>query len=217
MIDPLATPVLFHLGPVPVSEPVVTTWGIMALLTVVFHLARRSGRGRDLADLLVENVAAQIGDAIHGDARPLVPLIGTLFLFLLVANLSGEFPGVHAPTARLETAAALALIVFFAVHAFGIRQRGLLGYLGHYLKPTPLMLPLTVLSELTRTLSLTVRLFGNIMSHELIIAILLSLSGLFVPVPLMVLGVLIGAIQAYIFTVLATVFLGAAIGSVEAG
>lgn len=217
MIDPLATPVLFHLGPVPVSEPVVTTWVIMVLLTGIFHLARRTERGRDLVDLLVETVATQIGDAIHGDPWPFVPLVGTLFLFLLVANLSGEFPGVHAPTARLETAAALALTVFFAVHVFGIRQQGLLGYLGHYLKPTPLMLPLTVLSELTRTLSLTVRLFGNIMSHELIIAILLSLSGLFVPVPLMVLGVLIGSIQAYIFTVLATVFLGAATGSVEVG
>ncbi|WP_096704922.1 F0F1 ATP synthase subunit A [Magnetospirillum sp. 15-1] len=217
MIDPLGTSVLFHLGPVPVSEPVVTTWGIMALLVAVFHLARRSARGRDLVEMLVETVATQIGDAIHGDPRPFVPLIGTLFLFLLVANLSGELPGVHAPTARLETAAALALTVFFAVHVFGVRQRGLRGYLGHYLKPTPLMLPMTILSELTRTLSLTVRLFGNMMSHELIIAILLSLSGLFVPVPLMVLGVLIGAIQAYIFAVLATVFLGAAVGTVEAG
>lgn len=217
MIDPLSSSVLFHLGPVPVTEPVATTWGIMVLLVAVSWFARRSEMWREPMEMLVEAMANQIQETVHDDPRPFLPLIGTLFLFLLAANLSAELPGVHAPTGRLETAAALALTVFFAVHAFGIRRRGLIGYLGHYLKPNPLMLPLNVLSELTRTLSLTVRLFGNIMSHELIIAILLALAGLFVPVPIMALGVMIGAIQAYIFAVLATVFLGAAVGSVEAG
>ncbi|MDA8230910.1 MAG: F0F1 ATP synthase subunit A [Magnetospirillum sp.] len=216
--NPLASDILFSIGPVRIGEAVVTTWGIMALLVggSAAILRRPSGRWRAALEMLVEAVSDQIEDTIREDPRSFLPLIGTLFLFILAANLSEVLPGIHAPTARLETAAALALVVFLAVHVYGIRRRGLVAYVGHYLKPFPLMLPLNVLSELTRTLSLMVRLFGNIMSHELIIAVVLALSGLLVPVPIMALGVLIGAIQAYIFAMLATVFVGAAVGSFEA-
>ncbi|MFZ2101645.1 MAG: F0F1 ATP synthase subunit A, partial [Oricola sp.] len=126
-------------------------------------------------------------------------------------------PGTQAPTAKIETPAALALIVFVSVHYFGVRAQGLLGYLASFAKPKLIMLPLNLLSEVTRTFSLMVRLFGNVMSGEFVIALVLALAGLFVPIPLMALEILLGLVQAYIFTVLATVFIGAAIGSVERG
>jgi F-type H+-transporting ATPase subunit a len=149
--------------------------------------------------------------------KPFVPVLGTLFIFLAFANVLGVVPGVRPPTASLETAAALALIVFLAVHVYGLRRRGLRAYLGSYAKPTIVMLPLNILSEVTRTFSLMVRLFGNVLSGEFVIATVLALAGLFVPIPLMALEILIGLIQAYIFTVLAAVFIGAGIGSIERG
>ena len=121
----------------------------------------------------------------------------------------------EAPTSKLETPAALALIVFFSVHFFGIRARGLRGYLASFAKPKLIMLPLNILSELTRTFSLMLRLFGNIMSGEFIVALIVALAGLFVPIPLMALEILIGIVQAYIFTVLAAVFIGAAADTFE--
>ncbi len=218
---PLSTHVLFHVGPLPITDAVVVTWAIMAALAIGAAVVTRSlkvrpGAGQMVVEIIVTTISEQIEDAIKRPAAPLLPLIATLFIFLVVANLSMQLPGVPAPTARLETAAALALIVFVAAHVYGIRARGLKGYLAHYLKPNPLLLPLNILSELTRTLSLMVRLFGNIMSHELIIALLLAIAGLLVPIPIMALGILIGLVQAYIFTVLATIFLGAAIGAFEA-
>jgi len=217
----LSTRVLFHIGFVPISETVVTTWIIIAVLVLASYgatrkLSVRPGLRQALIELVVTGIAGQIEDATKRPAAPFLPLIATLFIFLVVANLSLQLPGVTAPTAHLETAAALALIVFFAGHVYGIRSRGVKGYLAHYLRPNPLLLPLNILSELTRTLSLTVRLFGNIMSHQLIIALLLAIAGLLVPIPIMALGILIGIVQAYIFSVLATIFLGAAVGAFEA-
>ena len=110
-----------------------------------------------------------------------MPLIGTLFLFLVVANLSGLVPGVQAPTSRIETAGALAAVVFFAVHFYGLKRRGLLGYLRSFTRPSVLMLPFNLLSQITRTFSLMIRLFGNIMSGEFVIAVVVSLAGLLVP------------------------------------
>ncbi|MGF1641841.1 MAG: F0F1 ATP synthase subunit A [Rhodospirillales bacterium] len=216
----ISTRILFTVGPVPISDVIVVTWVIMAALALgsflsTRRLSVRPGPGQAMIELVVTGIAAQIEDAIRRPAAPFLPLIATLFIFLVVANLSLQLPGVVAPTARLETAAALALIVFFAAHVYGIRSRGVKGYLGRYLKPNPLLLPLNILSELTRTLSLTVRLFGNIMSHQLIIALLVAIAGLLVPIPIMALGILIGLVQAYIFSVLATLFLGAAVGAFE--
>ncbi len=218
--SPLTSTVLFHLGPVTITRPVVTTWGIMLILTAACWLVTRRLKalpdGRQaVLEIVVTGIAAQIEDVIRKDSRPLLPLLGTLFIFLVTANLSGLLPGVEAPTSKLETPAALALIVFFSVHFFGIRARGLRGYLASFAKPKLIMLPLNILSELTRTFSLMLRLFGNIMSGEFIVALIVALAGLFVPIPLMALEILIGIVQAYIFTVLAAVFIGAAADTFE--
>jgi len=220
--SPLVARVLFHLGPVPITEPVVTTWALIAgLATVCFALTRglqlHPPRWQAMLEILVTTVEDQISETMQTAGKPFVPLLGTLFIFLAFANVLGVVPGLKPPTASLETAAALALIVFLAVHVYGLRRRGLRAYLGSYAKPTIVMLPLNALSEITRTFSLMVRLFGNVLSGEFVIATVLALAGLFVPIPLMALEILIGLIQAYIFTVLAAVFIGAGIGSIERG
>ncbi len=220
--SPLSSTVLFHVGPVPITRPVVTTWVIMALLAagsalLTRRLAPVPGRSQTVLELLVEGIESQIEDVIHEHGRLLLPLLGTLFIFLVCANLSGLLPAVQAPTSRIETPAALALIVFFAVHYFGVRAQGFKGYLASFAQPKLIMLPLNVVSEITRTFSLMVRLFGNIMSGEFLIGLVLALAGLFVPIPLMALELLVGFVQAYIFTVLATVFIGAAAGGTEQG
>ncbi|MDU1668378.1 MAG: F0F1 ATP synthase subunit A, partial [Bradyrhizobium sp.] len=218
----LTSTLLFHIGPVAITRPVVTTWVIMAALALVCRFVTRrlailpDGR-QALLEGIVTSVAGQIEDVIRKDTRPFLPLLGTLIIFLVVANLSGVLPGVEAPTSKIETPAALALIVFFSVHYFGVRERGLRGYLASFAEPKLIMLPLNILSEITRTFSLMVRLFGNIMSGEFIIGLVVALAGLFVPIPLMALEILVGLVQAYIFTVLATVFIGAAVGSVAKG
>ena len=216
--SPLTSTILFHLGPIAITRPVVTTWAIMPALTVVCWLVTRRLRMQPderqaVLEIVVGGIQQQIEEVIRKDARPFLPMLGTLFIFLVVANLSGVLPGVEAPTSKIETPAALALIVFFSVHYFGIRSRGLRGYLASFAEPKLIMLPLNILSEVTRTFSLMVRLFGNVMSGEFIIALVVALAGLFVPIPLMVLEILVGIVQAYIFTVLATVFIGAAISS----
>lgn len=215
--SPLASPVLLHVGPLAITQPVVTTWVIMLVLAggswaMTRQLELHPSRRQVVLELLVTGIADQIEEVTRKDAKPLLPLLGTLFIFLLAANLSGLLPGVQAPTGRLETPAALALIVFGAVHWFGVRARGARGYLASFAQPKPIMLPLNLLSEVTRTLSLMVRLFGNIMSGEFLIGLVLALAGLFVPIPLMALELLVGVVQAYIFSVLATVFIGAATG-----
>ncbi|MCM8737086.1 F0F1 ATP synthase subunit A [Azospirillum sp. A1-3] len=221
--SPLTTPVVFLLGPVPVTLPVVATWGLMAVMVLGSALAtrrlrvERPGPVQTVLELVVETLRRQIAETMQTDATPFLPLLGTLFLYLAVANLSGLVPGMKAPTAFLETAVALALVVLLASQALGIRRRGLWAYLKGFTHPTPLLLPLNILSELTRAFSLSIRLFGNVMSGEFVIAIVLSLAGLFVPVPLMALELLLGLVQAYIFTILAAVFIGGAVGTIEKG
>ncbi|MGQ9371588.1 F0F1 ATP synthase subunit A [Azospirillum sp. ST 5-10] len=220
--SPLLTPVLFHLGPVPVTLPVVTTWGLMALATLgaallTRRLNLRPSAAQALAETVVETIERQLDETMQTRSRPYLPLLGTLFLYLALANLTGLVPGLKAPTAYLETAAALALLVFLSVHVAGVRRLGVRGYLAGFARPTPLMLPLNLLSEVTRAFSLMVRLFGNVMSGEFVIGLVLALAGLFVPIPLMALEVLTGLVQAYIFTILAAVFIGGAIGSIEKG
>jgi F-type H+-transporting ATPase subunit a len=220
--SPLTSTLLFHIGPVAITRPVVTTWIIMAVLALICrfitrHLMPRPDGRQAVLEVIVTGIMGQIEDVIRKDARPFLPLLGTLFIFLVVANLSGVLPGVEAPTGKIETPAALALIVFFSVHYFGICARGLGGYLASFAEPKLIMLPLNILSEITRTFSLMVRLFGNVMSGEFVIGLVVALAGLFVPVPLMALEILVGLVQAYIFTVLATVFIGAAVGSVSKG
>jgi F-type H+-transporting ATPase subunit a len=218
--SPLALSVVFTLGPVPVTTPVVATWGIMLLLAGGSWLVTRrlslhpSGRQAAL-ELLVETIATQIRDTMSTEPAPYLPLIGTLFLFIFTANWSSLVPGVEPPTAHLETDAALALIVFLATVWFGIRSRGVRGFLATFAEPTVIMIPLNLIETVTRTFSLVVRLFGNVMSGVFVIGIVLSLVGLLVPIPLMALELLTGAVQAYIFGVLAMVFIGGAIRAHE--
>lgn len=220
--SPLATVIVFHAGPIAVTRPVVTTWAIMLVLSVLCWASTRrlggvASRRQAVLELLVAGIESQIEEVTRGDARPLLPLLGTLFIFLLAANLSGLLPGVQAPTAHIETPAALALIVFLAVHVLGVRARGFFGYLGSFAQPKLIMMPLNILSEITRTFSLMVRLFGNIMSGEFLISLVLALAGFLLPIPLMALELLIGVVQAYIFTVLATVFIAAAVAGDTGG
>lgn len=213
---PFAADVVFRLGPAPITRVVITTWALVAVLAGgAFAATRRlsveaPGRLQSALEIVVETISGQIRDTLRASPERYVPLLGTLFVFLAVANLSAIVPGVEPPTARVETPAALAVIVLLSTHYYGIRARGVRAHFAEYVKPNPLLLPLNILAEITRTFSLTVRLFGNVMSHELVLGIVLALAGLLVPVPLMVLGVLIGIVQAYIFSILATVFIGAA-------
>jgi F-type H+-transporting ATPase subunit a len=218
--SPLTTTTLFAIGPVPISETVVVTWGLMAALALGSWVATRSltfapSRTQTVLELIVEAVENQIRGTIRVAPGPYVPLIGTLFLFILTANWSSLVPGIEPPTAHIETDAALGLIVFLAIIYFGIRARGLRGYLKTFAEPSFVMIPLNVVETFTRTFSMIVRLFGNIMSAVFIIGIILSLAGLLVPIPLMALDLLVGAIQAYIFAVLAIVFIGSGVSDLS--
>jgi F-type H+-transporting ATPase subunit a len=217
MKSPLSLEPLFHVGPVGITEPVVVSWATIACLGIGSALATRRlklmpSKGQTLIELVVSTVDSQIRDTMQADPAPFRALIGSIFLFTLVSNWSSLIPGVEPATAHIETDAAMALIVFVATIAWGVRTRGLRGYLATYAEPTWVMIPLNIVEQFTRTFSLIVRLFGNVMSGVFIIAIILTLAGLLVPIPLMALDLLTGAVQAYIFAVLATVFIGAAIG-----
>jgi F-type H+-transporting ATPase subunit a len=215
--SPLQAAILFHLGLIPISRTVVTTWALMLLLTVGCWIATRAfqvvaGGWQAVIETVVLGIEEQIEALLGRDASPFLPLLGTLLIFLVVANLSGIVPGVRAPTASIETPAALATIVFLSVHFYGVKFQGLGPYLKSYLRPNPALLPLNILSEITRSFSLAMRLFGNIMSEELVVAIILGLAGLLVPIPFMAFGILVGLVQAYIFSVLAAVYIGGGIG-----
>jgi len=212
---PLSTATWFSVGPVPITGPVVVTWAIMAGLTlasaILTHALRlEPTRRQSVLELIVDTLLGQIHETMHLEPRPFLPLIGTLFVFILMANWSSLIPGIEPPTAHIETDAALALVVFVAVIYHGIRARGVVGYLRTFAQPSVFMVPLNLVETFTRTFSLIVRLFGNVMSGVFIIGIVLSLAGLIVPIPLMALELLTGAIQAYIFTVLSMVFIGSA-------
>jgi F-type H+-transporting ATPase subunit a len=216
--SPLGTPALFHIGPAAITQPVTVTWAIMALLTlfavsVTRRLSLLPSKGQTVLEAFVGVIDEQIRATMQVEPGPYRALIGTIFIFILCANWSSLIPGIEAPTAHLETDAALGAIVFGATIFYGIRARGLRSYLSTFAEPTWVMIPLNVVEQFTRIFSLIVRLFGNIMSGVFIGAIVLSLAGLFVPIPFMALDVLTGAIQAYIFTVLAMVFIGAAVSA----
>jgi F-type H+-transporting ATPase subunit a len=216
MISPLASVPLFHIGPVPITDAVVATWAIMGVLAggaalLTRRLSLEASATQSALELLVETVDGQIRDTMQTGPGPYRAFIGTLFVFIFVANWTTLIPGVEPPTAHLETDAALALLVFVAIIAFGIRAGGLGGYLATFATPSIVMVPLNLIESITRTFSLLVRLFGNVMSGVFVIGIVLSLAGLLVPIPLMALDLLTGAVQAYIFAILAMVFIAGGI------
>lgn len=208
---------LFHLGPLTVNATLVFTWFVMGLLVLLsWWVTRRLSPsthispGQNLLEVLVLGVKSQIRDISEQNPDPYLPFVGTLFIFIATSNLLSILPGYQPPTGSLSTTAALAICVFVAVPLFGIRRQGWRGYLKQYIEPTPIMLPFNLISDVSRIISLAVRLFGNIMSGTMIVAILLSIAPLFFPVVMQALGLLTGLIQAYIFAVLAMVFIAAA-------
>jgi F-type H+-transporting ATPase subunit a len=215
--SPLTLEPLFYVGPAPITNPVVVAWAVVALLGAFSALATRRlslapSKAQATLEILVGAIDDQIRETMQIDPAPFRALIGSIFLFVLVSNWSSLVPGVEPPTAHIETDAALALIVFCATIVYGARSRGLSGYLATFAEPSWVMIPLNIVEQFTRTFSLIVRLFGNVMSGVFVIGIVLALAGLFAPIPLMALELLTGAVQAYIFAVLATVFIAAAVG-----
>lgn len=209
--------IFYQWGPIHINATLVFTWGVMALMVIgAWLVTRRIGpdtrmsRWQNLLEVLVSGIRQQIRDISQADKPSYLYVVGTLFLFILISNLLTIFPGYVAPTASLSTTAALAICVFVAVPVYGVLDRGFLGYLRQYIQPTIFMLPFNVMGELSRTLALAVRLFGNIMSGMKIIAILLAIAPFIFPVLMHALGLLTGVIQAYIFAVLAMVYIASA-------
>ena len=196
---------------------IVFTWGLMLLLAVGSKLITRKlsmdlkrSRWQNLLEIVVTGIEKQIEDVGLSQPQKYLGFLGTLFLFVAVAALCTVLPGYEPPTASLSTTAALALCVFVAVPFFGIEEQGVLNYLKSYAAPTPLMLPFNIISELSRTLALAIRLFGNMMSGALIVGILITITPFIFPVVMTLLGQLTGMVQAYIFSILAAVYIAAA-------
>lgn len=210
--------ILLRLGPLMLTSTVLITWALMALMVgaswiITRNLKLEPGRWQSMLEGSVLAMQDAIEAVAPGRARMLLPFIGTLWLYLGLANLTGLVPGLHSPTAQLSVTAGLALLVFLATHWFGVRVAGLLPYLRHYVRPNPILLPFHVISELSRTLALAVRLFGNIMSLEMAALLVLLVAGLLVPVPILMLHVIEALVQAYIFGVLALVYVAGGIES----
>ena len=209
--------ILFDLGVVKINATLAYTWLTIALLAGLARWATRNlsttgelSPWQNLLEVLVEGVQNQIQDIARQDPGPFLPFIATLFLFIAACTLLAIVPGYEPPTGSLSTTTALALGVFCAVPFYGVRRHGWRGFLHLYLEPTPLMLPLNIIGELARTVALAVRLYGNVMSGAVVGAILLLITPLAFPALMHALELLTGLIQAYIFAVLATVFIAAA-------
>jgi F-type H+-transporting ATPase subunit a len=204
-------------GFVKLNATIVFTWGLMLALTLGATLITRNlsiglerARWQNVLEIVVIGILTQIKEVGLSEPRRYLPFLGTLFLFVGLAALCIVIPGYEPPTGSLSSTAALALSVFVAVPLFGIEQQGVGGYLRSYVRPTVLMLPFNIIGELSRTLALAVRLFGNMMSGAMIVAILLTITPFIFPVVMTVLGLLTGIVQAYIFSILAAVYIAAA-------
>ena len=215
--------VLMHWGFAHLNATIAYTWAVMLLLVLTGWLVTRKiridgprGRWQNALEATVTGIRGQIREVTGGaQGDQYLPFSGTLFLFIAISNTLDIVPGWHAPTGSLSTTAALAGCVAISVPVFGIRKSGWKGYLRHYCSPTVFMAPFHLMSECSRTIALAVRLFGNIMSGTMVVALLLAITPLFIPVLMQALGLLIGLIQAYIFSILATVYIAAAIRSQE--
>jgi F-type H+-transporting ATPase subunit a len=199
------------------NATIAFTWGLMLVLTVGSLLVTRKlsmdqqrSRWQNLLEIIVTGIESQIEEVGLPKPERYIGFLGTLFLFIATASLCTVIPGYQPPTGSLSTTAALALCVFVAVPLFGIADLGLGGYLKSYAEPTPMMLPFNIISEFSRTLALAVRLFGNMMSGVMIIGILLSITPFIFPIVMTALGLLTGMVQAYIFSILAAVYIAAA-------
>lgn len=212
---------LFSIGGLRIAGSVVMTWMIMAVLSLFSFVFTRNLRteGPGGIQVILEGIVLTMEEAVEavipGKARLVFPFVSALWIFVLAANLAGLIPGLSSPTSDLSVTAALAVLVFFSVHWFGVRAEGGSTYLRHYLTPTPFMLPFHLISEISRTIALAVRLFGNMMSLEITAVLVLFVAGPLVPIPILMLHIVEGVIQAYLFGMLALIYIAGGIQSQE--
>jgi F-type H+-transporting ATPase subunit a len=208
----------FQLGPLHIGPTVLTTWLLMLAIAGFCWLSTRrlSVERPSRVQIALEGLVGSIEEAIAAvapnDVQRLLPFIGTLWIYLVVANLAGLVPGLGSPTADLSETSALAVVVFLSVHWFGLRKNGM-AYFRHYLSPSPILLPFHLLSEISRTIALAMRLFGNMMSLELAVMLVLLVAGFLAPVPLLLLHIVEALVQAYIFGMLALIYIAGALQS----
>lgn len=207
---------VFSIGPVDFTDTVVTTWLVMAIIAAAAYLSTRRlslqpSLPQEIVESLYEAVEKTIKEVVPIDPWLVLPVLGTLWIFIGFSNLTGLLPGLKTPTADINTTCAFAVISFSLTHVYGVMTEGVRGYLGHYREPTWLLLPFHLMAEVTRTVALAVRLFGNMLSGEMIALILLGVVGFLVPIPFAMLHIIIGLIQAYIFGVLTLVFIAGGI------
>jgi F-type H+-transporting ATPase subunit a len=210
--------VYIDLGGLQLGVSVMTTWGIMALLALLAWLITRNlqltpSPVQALAESIVTMIENAVLDVAPENGRQIMPFIATIWLFLIVANLASLIPPLHSPTDDLSVTSALAILVFLSVHWFGIKTQGIKNYLRHYLEPSPILLPFHIISEFTRTLALAIRLFGNMMSLETAAMLVLLVAGFLAPIPILMLHIIEALVQAYIFGMLALIYLAGAIQS----
>lgn len=211
--------VLWQWGPVVLNGTIAFTWLVMAILVIGSWMITRRlssdehmSRWQNLLEVLVTGLRDQIRDTSRQDPGRFLPFVGTLFVFIALSNLLAVVPGFMPPTGSLSTTTALALAVLVAVPLYAITSRGVGAYLRKYVQPTPFMLPFNIIGEISRTIALAVRLYGNVMSGTVIVGILISLTPFFFPIVMELLGLLTGMIQAYIFAILAMVYIASAMG-----
>ena len=211
--------IFWQYGFVKLNATIVFTWALMFILAVGSKIVtgklatgQHRSRWQNVLEMVVIAMENQIAEVGLKEPRKFLGFIGTLFLFVAIASLCTVIPGFKPPTGSLSTTVALALCVFAAVPLFGIEEQGLIGYCKSYMEPTFIMLPFNIIGEISRTLALSVRLFGNMMSGEMIIGILLTITPYIFPIAMTLLGLLTGMVQAYIFSILATVYIAAAMG-----
>ena len=209
--------IFWQMGFIKINATMVSTWFLMLLmvigsLLITHRLSKdhRRSRWQNLLEIIITNIEQQLKEVGLDNPRDYIGFLGTLFLFIALASLGTIIPGYEPPTGSLSTTVALALCVFIAVPLYGILQRGIGAYLKSYMEPTIIMLPFNLIGEISRTIALAVRLFGNMMSGGLIIAILLAITPLLFPIVMTLLGLLTGMVQAYIFFILAAVYIAAA-------
>ncbi len=209
--------ILFQQGWFTINATIAFTWMLIIILSIGSWLITRRlssegtlTRWQNLLEVLIGGINGQIREVSRQEPGPYLPFVGTLFIFIAISNILAIVPGFIPPTSSLSTTTALAICVFIAVPIFGIAQRGIPSYLKQYIQPTFFMLPFNIIGELSRTLALAVRLYGNMMSGTIIVAILLTITPLIFPVVMQALGLLTGLIQAYIFAILAMVYIASA-------
>ena len=208
--------IFFHFEFFSINATMVFTWLVMLILSfgswfITRHLSKgpEIPRWQNFLESIVTMILGQIKDVTRQNPRRFIAFLGTLFIFVATCNILSVIPGFQPPTGSLSTTTALALCVLVAVPAYGIADTGIGGYLKNYIMPTPMMLPFNITGEISRTLALAVRLFGNVMSGSMIGGILLAIAPLIFPVIMQLLGLLTGIVQAYIFAILAAVYIAA--------